>query len=255
MKSKKCKNCEQPLNGEYCSYCGQRDIELLKLKKLITDFFDHHLDLDSRIFRTIKYLIFNPGFLTIEYWNGRRTRYIPPLRVYLLTSFLYFFTFSVTLNTEIKDNVVNNSNVQIDRTKANNSSDFYDFPDAFDYYMDNYEKEIELFFFLPITALGLLLLNKKFSHLYFSHHFIASIHLSSAWFILQTVIEIFNTIFPHHTYYVESLNITLLIYCVFMIKTIYHNSLIWSFIKTILLIVMTLIILFIAVFIAFLLIS
>ena len=104
-------------------------------------------------------MIFNQ-FLTIEYWNGRRTRYIPPLRVYLLTSFLYFFTFSVTLNTEIKDNVVNNSNVQIERTKANNSSDFDDFPDTFDYYMDNYEKEIELFFFLPIT-LGLLLLNKK----------------------------------------------------------------------------------------------
>ena len=255
MKNKKCKNCEQPLNGEYCSYCGQRDIELLKFKKLIKDFFDHHLDLDSRIFRTIKYLIFNPGFLTIEYWNGRRTRYIPPFRIYLLTSFLYFFTYSVILNPEIKDNEVNNSNVEIEKIKTNDSSDFDDFPEKFDYYMDNYEKEIELFFFLPLTALGLLLLNKKFSHLYFSHHFIASIHLSSAWFILQTVIEIFNTVFPHHTSYVESLNITLLIYCVFMIKTIYNNSLIWSFIKTVLLMVMILIMLFSAIFISFFLIS
>ena len=125
----------------------------------------------------------------------------------------------------------------------------------FDYFMDNYEKEIELFFFLPLTALGLLLLNKKFSHLYFSHHFIASIHLSSAWFILQTFIEIFNTVFPQHTSYVESLNITLLIYCALMIKTIYNSSLIWSFIKTILLMVMTLIMLFSAIFIFFLLIS
>ena len=138
---------------------------------------------------------------------------------------------------------------------TNNFSDFDDFPERFDYYMDNYEKEIELFFFLPLTALGLLLLNKSFSHLYFSHHFIASIHLSSAWFILQTAIEIFNTVFPHHTFYVESLNITLLIYCVLMIKTIYKNSLIWSFIKTILLMVMTLIMLFSAFFISFLLIS
>ena len=159
MKNKKCKNCEQPLNGEYCSYCGQRDIELLKFKKLIKDFFDHHLDLDSRIFRTIKYLIFNPGFLTIEYWNGRRTRYIPPFRIYLLTSFLYFFTYSVILNPEIKDNEVNNSNVEIEIIDTNNSIDFDDFPEKFDYYMDNYEKEIELFFFLPLTALGLLFLN------------------------------------------------------------------------------------------------
>jgi hypothetical protein len=242
------------LNGEYCSNCGQRDIELLKFKKLIKDFFDHHLDLDSRIYRTIKYLIFNPGFLTIEYWGGRRKRFIPPFKIYLLTSFLYFFTYSVILNTEIENNEVNSSNLGIEKIETNNSIDFDDFSDRFDYYMDNYEKEIELFFFLPLTALGLLFLNKKLSHLYFSHHFIASIHLSSAWFILQTIIEILNKVFPHHTSYVESLNITLLIYCVLMIKNIYNNSLIWSFIKTILLMVMTLIMLFTAIIISLILI-
>ena len=255
MKNKKCKNCDQPLNGEYCSNCGQRDIELLKFKKLIKDFFDHHLDLDSRIFRTIKYLIFNPGFLTIEYWGGRRIRFIPPFKIYLLTSFLYFFTYSVILNTEIENNEVNSSNVEIEKIETNNSIDLDDFSDRFDYYMDNYEKEIELFFFLPLTALSLLFLNKRLSHLYFSHHFIASIHLSSAFFILQTIIEILNKVFSHHTSYVESLNITLLIYCVLMIKNIYNNSLIWSFIKTILLIVMTLIMLFTAIIISLILIS
>jgi len=242
------------LNGEYCSNCGQRDIELLKFKKLIKDFFDHHLDLDSRIYRTIKYLIFNPGFLTIEYWGGRRKRFIPPFKIYLLTSFLYFFTYSVILNTEIENNEVNSSNVEIEKIETNNSIDFDDFADGFDYYMDNYEKEIELLFFLPLTAIGLLFLNKKLSYLYFSHHFIASIHLSSAWFILQTIIEILNKVFPHYTSYIESLYITLLIYCVLMIKNIYNNSLIWSFIKTILLMVMTLIMLFTAIIISLILI-
>ena len=252
MKNKKCKNCEQPLNGEFCSYCGQRDIELLKFKKLIKDFFDHHLDLDSRIFKTMKYLIFNPGFLTIEYWNGRRIRYIPPFRIYLLTSFLYFFTYSVIPNPEIEHNEVNNPNVEIEKLNTNNSIDFDDFPEKFDYFIDNYEKEMELFFFLPLTALGLLFLNKNLVNLYFSHHFIASIHLSSAWFILQTIIEILNTVFPNHKFYVESLNITLLIYCVFMVKSIYNNSLIWSFIKTILLMLMTLVMLFTTVIISML---
>jgi len=254
MKNKKCKNCEQPLNGEYCSSCGQRDIELLKFKKLIKDFFDHHLDLDSRIFRTIKYLIFYPGFLTIEYWDGKRTRYIPPFKIYLLTSFLYFFSYSFILQVEIDNNKINNSNVEIEKKDKNDFIDFDHFPERFDYYMDNYEKEIELFFLLPLTALGLLLTNKKLSSLYFSHHFIASIHLSSAWFILQTIIEILNSFFPHHTSFVEYLNFTLLIYCVLMIKNIYNNSLIWSFIKTVLLMVMTLIMLFTTMFISFILI-
>mgnify|MGYP000873931307 FL=1 len=255
MKNKKCKNCDYPLNGEYCSNCGQRNIELLEFKKLIKDFLDHHLDLDSRLFITLKYLATKPGYLTNEYWSGRRTRYIPPFKIYLLTSFLYFFTYSVIPHAEIENNEVNNSNVEIEKIETNSSIDFDGFPERFEYYMDKYEKEIELFFFLPLTALGLLFLNKKLSHLYFSHHFIASIHLSSAWFILQTIIEILNAVFPHHTSYVESLNITLLIYCALMIKNIYNNSLIWSFIKTILLMVMTLIMLFTAIFISFILIS
>ena len=244
MENKKCKNCDEPLHGEYCSNCGQRDIELLKFKKLIKDFFDHHLDLDARIFSTIKHLIFYPGFLTVEYWKGRRAKYLPPFKIYLLTSFLYFFIYSVILNPEVKNNEVNNSNVKLEKNETNSSTIFDDFPERFDFYMDNYEKEIELFFFLPLTALGLLFLNKNLVNLYFSHHFIASIHLSSAWFILQTIIEILNTVFPNHKFYVESLNITLLIYCVFMVKSIYNNSLIWSFIKTISLMVITLVMLF-----------
>ena len=83
MKNSICKNCENQISGEYCSQCGQKDIELLKFKKLIKDFLDHHLDLDSRLFITLKYLATKPGYLTNEYWSGRRTRYIPPFKIYL----------------------------------------------------------------------------------------------------------------------------------------------------------------------------
>ena len=255
MKNSICKNCENQISGEYCSQCGQKDIELLKFKKLIKDFLDHHLDLDSRLFSTLKYLIAKPGYLTSEYWKGKRARYTPPFKIYLLTSFLYFFTYSAMPHAKIENNEVNNSNVEIEKIETNSSINFDDFPERFEYYIEKYEKEIELFFFLPLTALGLLFLNKKLSHLYFSHHFIASIHLSSAWFILQTIIEILNAVFPHPTSYVESLNITLLIYCALMIKNIYNNSLIWSFIKAILLMVKTLIMLFTAIFISFIFIS
>ena len=70
MKNKKCKNCKYPIDLKFCSKCGQEDIELLKFKDLIKDFFDHLLDLDSRLFITLKYLITRPGYLTTEYWRG-----------------------------------------------------------------------------------------------------------------------------------------------------------------------------------------
>ena len=157
----------------------------------------------------------------------------------------------------LNNNEHNNLNAEmekVDKIKKDSSIDITSSINKFDIYLEKYEKEIELFLLLPFTALALFFLNRKTKHLYFSHHFIASIHLSSAWFILQTIIEILNAVFPHHTSYVEFLNITLLIYCALMIKNIYNNSLIWSFIKTILLMVMTLIMLFIALFISFILI-
>jgi len=221
MSNKECKNCSNLINGEYCSSCGQKDIELLKFKELAKDFLDHHLDLDSRLFITLKYLLTKPGFLTNEYWIGRRKRYIPPFKIYLITSFLYFFTYSLIPNSEPVIEEDNQINIQFDEA------------------IDKYEKEMELLLLLPLTALGLSLLNRKSKKLYFSHHFIASIHLSSAWFILQTIVEVIGGFFPDYASYIEFLNVISLVYCSLMIKNIYNNSLMIATIKSFLLIVLS----------------
>ncbi|MBC8375722.1 MAG: DUF3667 domain-containing protein [FCB group bacterium] len=55
------------------------------------------LDVDSRVLRSLKLLFTKPGFLTSEYVKGRRVRYLPPVRIYLVASVLFFL--SLTLNT------------------------------------------------------------------------------------------------------------------------------------------------------------
>jgi hypothetical protein len=47
---------------------------------------DDLLSLDARIVRTLRGLLFRPGFLTSEYLAGRRVGYVPPFRLYLLVS-------------------------------------------------------------------------------------------------------------------------------------------------------------------------
>ena len=248
MKNKKCKNCDQPLNGGYCSNCGQRDIELLKFKKLIKDFFDHHLDLDSRIFRTIKYLMFRPGFLTIEYWNGRRARYVPPFKIYLLTSFLYFMVLSLNTNNQVVENDIVETKIE---KNIDNNSDEYDYFESYFSFMQKNLKIVELILLLPLTALGLQLINRKIHKLYFSHNFIASIHLSSGWFIIDTIIELLIWIFPKYSMYLDYLEITSLIYLTFVLRNIYNMSTIRALFKTIFLMAFILffIILFLAIFV------
>ena len=90
IERKLCKNCNSELVGLYCSECGQKNMENFTFSILVKDFFDNIFSLDSRLFQTLKYLIIRPGFLTNEYWLGKRITYLPPFRLYLLTSILYF---------------------------------------------------------------------------------------------------------------------------------------------------------------------
>jgi hypothetical protein len=76
---------------EYCPACGQRNVETrVPARALVQDAVEDGLSLDSRIGRTVGPFLLRPGFLTAEWAAGRRARYSSPLRMYLLTSAVFF---------------------------------------------------------------------------------------------------------------------------------------------------------------------
>ena len=86
-----CYNCGHPLSGPFCAACGQKAKTLNpNLHELLHDFSHEMLHVDGRIFQTVKRLLLSPGFLTVELFKGRRTRWIPPLRLYLVFSLIFF---------------------------------------------------------------------------------------------------------------------------------------------------------------------
>tara|TARA_B100000809_G_C15127076_1_gene526727 strand:+ start:1095 stop:2000 length:906 start_codon:yes stop_codon:yes gene_type:complete len=93
----KCENCKQQLRkkSNYCSSCGQKNISELNVKFVFGEFFQAIFNVDSKLFLSLKYLVFRPGFLTKEYIEGKRVSYLPPIRIYLVLSFLFFFLISV----------------------------------------------------------------------------------------------------------------------------------------------------------------
>jgi hypothetical protein len=52
------------------------------------------LDIDGRLFLTLKTLLLKPGALSLEYRNGKRKTYTPPLRLYVVISILFFLLIS-----------------------------------------------------------------------------------------------------------------------------------------------------------------
>ena len=93
----RCLNCDSPLVGQYCDQCGQRaSTRLISLWQLIRDALGDLLEADSRFWRTLNVLVFQPGTLTAEYLRGRRASYMPPFRMYLVVSLLFFLFTSLT---------------------------------------------------------------------------------------------------------------------------------------------------------------
>lgn len=86
-----CLNCGTELRGQYCGACGQRAVNrLISLWELLQDAFGDLFEIDSRLWRTLIPLLIRPGRLTLDYLEGRRARYMPPFRMYLVLSVIFF---------------------------------------------------------------------------------------------------------------------------------------------------------------------
>jgi hypothetical protein len=92
-----CPNCGQPKPHHYCGHCGAEGVSHHELS--LKHFLHHtlheftHVE-DSKVLKTLKFLLFYPGKLTTEYFAGRKTRYLSPIRVFLIVFGLSIFVYS-----------------------------------------------------------------------------------------------------------------------------------------------------------------
>lgn len=87
----RCENCGAALLGEYCHGCGQHAHNPLKsFKHAVEEVFESFWHVDGRIFRTLRDICV-PGRAALNYLAGKRARYLPPLRIFLILSIFTFF--------------------------------------------------------------------------------------------------------------------------------------------------------------------
>jgi uncharacterized protein DUF3667 len=87
----RCKNCDAVLFGRFCASCSQAaDVHVPTTRELAHDLLEGVTHSDSRLWRTLTTLWFKPGKLSEEFVAGRRVAYLPPFRLYLVLSILFF---------------------------------------------------------------------------------------------------------------------------------------------------------------------
>ncbi len=89
-----CSDCGEPTTANFCANCGQPTHVHRTLLHLGEELLHGVMHFDARIWRTLPLLVTNPGRLTREWIEGKRTRYVSPLAIFLFTVFLMFFALS-----------------------------------------------------------------------------------------------------------------------------------------------------------------
>lgn len=88
-----CVSCGAVLQGKFCSACGEKKINSsdFKLSHLLEQGIDVFTHLDSKLFKSVKALLFHPGLLTAEFIRGVRKPYMKPFQVFFLINIFFFF--------------------------------------------------------------------------------------------------------------------------------------------------------------------
>ena len=91
-----CTNCSAAGAEVYCPRCGEKQPSHhdYSMGHFIGHAVHELVPLDSKFFSTLRLLITTPGALTVEYFAGRKSRYIAPLRLFLVTFALFFLAYT-----------------------------------------------------------------------------------------------------------------------------------------------------------------
>jgi len=185
-KANSCFNCKTALRAKenYCPNCGQENHnKQASTRVLFSDFLQDYIGFDNKLIHSLKPLVFHPGEMTKKFLEGKRRQYIPPIRMFLFLSFLYFGT-SLILFSNAETSITFNGNTPNDQLTN-------DFTDA-------YRRNLNLvmFFFMPIQALLIMLVYRSKERKYYVNFFVYTVHLYSFLFLIGTLFEFLDWALP-----------------------------------------------------------
>jgi hypothetical protein len=243
---KNCLNCGHAVDLKFCPACGQENLELREnffhiAGHVIADFFHY----DSKFFRSIIPLVVKPGFLTKEYWHGKRVNYIHPLRLFFFITVIFMISttyFYHHFDKEIKGTIIHttygSANLDVpgaDRIITPDSNEAK-VRDSLYYGMDNFFKNLKYisFFLLPFYAWIFKLLFRK-QRSFYVDHLVFTFHLQSFAYLLISVTILLPFVFPESLTIIRRVTIlVIMVYMAFALRRLYHKSWLQTILKSIL---------------------
>lgn len=219
-----CPNCGTDTTMNFCPNCGQERFSAQKLtlgyfiKSAIPDI----LNIDIKFFRTLRFLLTKPGFLTLEYLEARRASYTLPTQLYFVIAALFFLV-SINLDFSI-DAIIKQipqlSDTVIAKAQAANIPVEL-FKERFDNTLENY---LPFYTFFMVIAFALCL-KVLYPNWYYVEHLIFSLHFIAYFLILWMVLILVALRFPAMEQFGP---VAPLPYLYFALKRVHFSSSTWK---------------------------
>jgi Protein of unknown function (DUF3667) len=96
-----CPSCAARTIGHFCGNCGEKEVtdQDYSLQHYLKEIVAAVTLLESKVFRSVWLLLTKPGYLSSEYFGGRRVRYMKPLQLFVFLNVVYYFSLSLFVAT------------------------------------------------------------------------------------------------------------------------------------------------------------
>lgn len=219
-----CRNCGAELRGAYCHNCGEPrpHHDEFAWKHFVHDVLHEFIHLDGKIFRTLWLLVARAGFLTKEYWEGHRTSYIRPLRLYIVIAAIHVLAMSHTFY-RMDMFKSRDSSGGLARMVARIAEDKHITPEAAEEQLNlKITKVYSIAQYFAVLGFALLpwVMYRRRRPTYIAH-LIFALHVYSFYFLLTAAISPFITA----TQWMRSpLPVVTFVYLAFAVRTLYGHS-------------------------------
>lgn len=182
----RCKNCDQVVDGNFCTHCGQKTkVDKINLPNFLNEVSETVFQVNRGLFYTIKELFVRPGHCIREYLSGKRKYHYKPIAYAFTLSAIYFLISKLTTGETFVSDFIEGFSVYESEDRSMERLTYLN------WFAENYAFTVLLLLPLYSLASYLAFLKSGFNYL---EHFVLNAYITGQQAIIYSAFAIIASI-------------------------------------------------------------